>query len=519
MCYNVSIVKKGKMMETVDTVGSKTETSASKSRKELTSEEKDFYKLIRLRATASNVGQPYIASAIFRLTPISAPGLKTMGVDKFWRCYIDFDFMIEKGVEFAAGVLAHEPWHLLRDHDKRAENAGAKNSKYPPLMWNIAGDLEINDDIVSLVPQDSLFPGQGEFVDYPEGELAEVYFEKLKEDIKCSQCSKPMFGAGGSSDPSNGDEGSPSNDGSEDSGGGETGEDSSSGGNSDGESSEATSGSSDGDGEACSCPGKVTVSCGSGSGNELEGYELSEGEAEAVDAEEHESIKTMVAEELKKYERSNPGSVPNNAKLWAETVLAHKPVSWKQVLRGEVKQAIAWKRGKTDYQKKRPSRRQPVKDVFFPALRSPNPKIGVAVDTSASNVHNLGVVLKEIEAIIKQVGVRGRDLLVFSVDTNSKGNLQPVSDVSKIEFAGGGGTDMRVAYRELADINPSVDIGIVITDGETPWLDSSPKNGLKFITVIISDSGDSYSERVKVEAENSLSKWSKLIFVDSAEPV
>jgi len=501
------------------TVEASTQEKQNKSRKTLTKDEQDFYKLIRLRATASGVGQPYIASAIFRLTPIAAPGLKTMGVDKFWRCYIDFDFMMEKGVEYAAGVLAHEPWHLLRDHNKRSEKIGA--DKYPPLMWNIAGDLEINDDIPKLIPEDSLFPTQGEFVDYPEGELAEVYFEKLKQDIKCSQCSKPMFGSN-SSESSEG-QNAPA--------GGETNNDDSASDGSDSDGSDSGSDGSQGDqegsasnsdsqgGDTCSCPRKMKVQCGSGAGNELEGYELAEGEAEAVDSEEHESIKTMVAEEVRKYERSNPGSIPGSAKTWAEAVLAHKPVSWKQVLRGEVKRAIAWKRGQTDYQKKRPSRRQPVKDVIYPALRSPSPRIGIAVDTSASNVHNLGVVLKEIEAIIKQVGVRGRDLLVFSVDVVKSGKLQPVSDVSKIEFAGGGGTDMRVAYRELGDIKPAVDIGIVITDGETPWLSEAPKYGLRYITVIMTDENSNYSENVKQEAANALADWSKTIFVNVDERV
>jgi predicted metal-dependent peptidase len=486
------------------------------SRKELTPEERDFYKLIRLRATASGVGQPYIAAAIFRLIPISSPGLKTMGVDKFWRCYIDFDFMMEKGVEYAAGVLAHEPWHLLRDHNKRAELK--KADKLPGLMWNIAGDLEINDDIPTLIPEDSLFPEKGEFASFPAGELAEIYFDKLLEEMKCSQCSKPMFSQqdlnggenGEQSSSGDGSDGDQSGDNSDSSNGDQSGDNSDSSDNSDGQ------GHGNGS-DTCDCPRKVKVMCGSGAGNTLEGYELAEGEADAVDSDEHESIKTIIAEEVKKHERSNPGSVPAHVKLWAESVLAHKPVSWKQILRGEVKQAIAWKRGKTDYQKKRPSRRQPVKDVIYPSLRSPNPRIGVAVDTSASNVHNLGIVLKEIEAIIKQVGVRGRDLLVFSVDTESKNNITPVTDIKKVTFDGGGGTDMRVAYTSLSEIKPNIDIGIVITDGETPWLHESPKNGVKFITVIMVDEKDRYAESVISQAESALKPWSKIIVTNSVD--
>lgn len=512
-------------METTETAGLNVETrnkksgASNKSRKVLTAEEQDFYKLIRLRATASGVGQPYIASAIFRLIPISSPGLGTMGVDKFWRCYIDFDFMMEKGVEYAAGVLAHEPWHLLRDHNKRADLK--KAYKYPPLLWNMAGDLEINDDIEALIPEDSLFPEKGMFASFPAGELAEIYFDKIIAEAKCGQCSKPIFNEG-AGDSKNGDsdsgDGNPNGDsqkgadgsagdkGSADQSGVQKGADGSGGG----------SHGHGGSGDTCSCKTKVLKPCGSGAGNELEGYELAEGEADSVDSDEHESIKTIIAEDIKKQERGNPGSVPNHVKVWAESVLEHKAISWKQVLRGEVKQAIAWKRGKTDYQKKRPARRQPVKDVFYPALRSPSPRIGIAVDTSASNLHNLGIVLKEIEAIVKQVGVRGRDLMVFSVDYDSKQNLKPVTDIKKLEFIGGGGTDMRVAYNSIVDIKPNVDIGIVITDGETPWLDNSPSSRIRFITVIMTDPKSSYSTKCIEDAEKMIGRWSKIIVTDEA---
>lgn len=514
-------------METVETADlgvKKTSDASTKSRKVLTAEEQDFYKLIRLRATASGVGQPYIAAAIFRLTPISSPGLGTMGVDKFWRCYIDFDFMMEKGVEYAAGVLAHEPWHLLRDHNKRAELK--KAYKYPPLLWNMAGDLEINDDIEALIPEDSLFPEKGMFASFPAGELAEIYFDKILAEAKCGQCSKPIFQEGvgqAEADGGSGESGSPadSGGGSGDAQEGSDGSGDGEGGNGEGKGNNASTAPQGGShghggGDTCGCKSKVLKPCGSGAGNELEGYELAEGEADSVDSDEHESIKTIIAEDIKKQERGNPGSVPGHVKVWAESVLEHKPISWKQVLRGEVKQAIAWKRGKTDYQKKRPARRQPVKDVFYPALRSPSPRIGIAVDTSASNLHNLGIVLKEIEAIVKQVGVRGRDLMVFSVDYDSKQNLKPVTDIKKLEFVGGGGTDMRVAYNSIVDINPKVDIGIVITDGETPWLNNSPSSRIRFITVIMTDPKSSYSAKCVEDAEKMIGRWSKIIVTDEA---
>lgn len=503
----------------------------TKSRKELTKEEADFYKLIRLRATATGVGQPYIASAIFRLTPISAPGLQTMGVDKFWRCYIDFDYMMEKGVEYAAGVLAHEPWHLLRDHNKRAANVGADTPQYS-FLWNIAGDLEINDDIMNLVPKDSCFPGKGQFADLPMNQIAEVYFAQVKKmadeaNKDCQQCGKPKNDQQGQGENQQGD--------GQQGGSGDQNDNGSGQGDQQGQVG-SESGDANGhgqSGETCSCPhegqgngsgqgqqgqgGLPNPNCGSGSGNEIKEYELAEDDAEAVDADEHESIKKQIAEEIRRQEMSNPGSTPGNAKLWADEVLAHKPVSWKQVLRGQVKAAVAYKRGHTDYVRKRPARRQPIKDVVMPALRSPSPRIGLAIDTSGSNLHKLGVVLDEISRMTKQVGVRGNDLLAFAVDTRKSGKIQKVTDPKKIDLSGGGGTDMRVAYTELAKLSPKVDIGIILTDGETPWPTEAPSHNVKYITIVMVDLERPYSERIVQEAEDALGAWSKVVVVDVNE--
>ena len=512
---------------------------ATKSRKELTKEESDFFKLIRLRATSNGVGQPYIASAIFRLTPISAPGLGTMGVDKFWRCYIDFEFMMEKGVEYAAGVLAHEPWHLLRDHNKRAETVGADKT---PFLWNIAGDLEINDDIMDLVPKDSLFPGKGEFADFKPEQIAEVYYAQVKKIVEenqktCQQCGKPKAdqngqqqqngdqqGQGQQGGQSGDQQGEGSGDGSEGQSGNQQGQGGGSGqGEQQGQGGPSGDGHEHGDNgeETCSGHGNGTglpnPNCGSGSGNALDGYELAEVDAEAVDGDEHESIKKQIAEEIRRYARSNPGKVGGSAQVWAENVLAHKPVSWRQVLRGQLKSAIAYKRGHTDYVRKRPARRQPIKDVVFPALRSPVPRIGLAIDTSGSNLHKLGVIIDEISAMTKQVGVRGNDLVAFAVDTRKSGKLQKVTDPKKIDLSGGGGTDMRVAYTELATISPKIDIGIILTDGETPWPTEAPSNNVKYITVIIVDGSRNWTQNIIDEAEKAVGRWSKIVVVDVDE--
>src|SRR5665647_777739 len=59
---------------------------------------------------------PYMASMLFSLRFVNAPGLGTFAVDKFHRCYIDFD------------AVAHEGGQMAR-------------------VLNLASDASINDDL------------------------------------------------------------------------------------------------------------------------------------------------------------------------------------------------------------------------------------------------------------------------------------------------------------------------------------------------------------------------------------
>jgi predicted metal-dependent peptidase len=86
---------------------------------------------------------PYLAAALFAMTPVVRPNGGTMSVDVWWRCYVD-PSLIDRWThdDFVTGVL-HEVWHLIRDHFGRG-----KQFRPDPLAWNIACDAEINDDLV-----------------------------------------------------------------------------------------------------------------------------------------------------------------------------------------------------------------------------------------------------------------------------------------------------------------------------------------------------------------------------------
>ncbi len=125
---------------------------------------------------------PYLSAGLWALQPVETKGLKTIGVDKFWRLYYDPD--LKWDVQSIATVLYHEMNHLLRNHPMRAENI----LQVDPKAFNICADAEINDDIssesnvkwpdVPILPKD---------LKQKDGLLAEEYYDKLpKLTIKVS---------------------------------------------------------------------------------------------------------------------------------------------------------------------------------------------------------------------------------------------------------------------------------------------------------------------------------------------
>lgn len=572
-----------------------------KANPKLTPEQERFWKILLVRATDSTYGQPYISYALFELTPISLPGQKTMSVDSKFRCYVDFEWAMEKGVEFAAKVLNHEPWHLLRRHHERFLELDAREDGKPHkhFDWNIAGDLTINGDIPTLVPDEGCHPERGEFVDYKRNRSTEEYYAQIVKDQRfnpptCAECGQPnQSGAGDKKDDksSAGKDGSDKSDsgaGSEDSGAGDSGDSQSGGdsgdsgqdgqqgqgdqsgegadgGNSDGSGSDgagAEGGSGAGDsgqdgqgsgqgqsgvngsgagnsgqggsgsqGSTCGTCGQdkngqgsgqgkpgAGTDCGSGAGGPAREWELGEGEAPSVDADRADQIRETVAQDIRKYAQSNPGSIPGHMKVWADEVLEGEPLDWRQLLRGQVKKAYsAWTKGKMDYVRSRPNRRQPSKDFIYPALQAPKPRMALAFDTSGSHLHKLGIVVEQTCDIVKQVGIRGRDLVAFPVDV-VVGDVKKVHDPRKVleDMTGGGGTDMRVGFEQLAKLNreEKFDIGIMFTDLQTGWPSSPPDGNMKYIVVGIVDSSSSWEMDWVGKAESAIGDWADVVIVD-----
>ncbi|MFB7875124.1 MULTISPECIES: vWA domain-containing protein [unclassified Nocardia] len=100
----------------------------------------------RLQAVSA---RPYLATALYALHLVVSRQVPTMGVDRYWRCYVSPVFVDRTPVEELASVLVHEVSHLLREHHARSDRFAREHELSGPaerLRMNIAADAEINDD-------------------------------------------------------------------------------------------------------------------------------------------------------------------------------------------------------------------------------------------------------------------------------------------------------------------------------------------------------------------------------------
>ena len=107
----------------------------------------DRVKLLAARYRAASQ-RPYLASALYALSIVPTAAIRTMGVDRHWRCYVAPAFVDATDVPELAGVWIHEVAHLLRDHHGRAGRL-PQSEQRDRVRVNVAQDCEINDDLLA----------------------------------------------------------------------------------------------------------------------------------------------------------------------------------------------------------------------------------------------------------------------------------------------------------------------------------------------------------------------------------
>ena len=459
--------------------------------------------------------RPYLASALWAMTPVERPGLKTLAVDRWWRLYYDPAVADEWKVEELAGVLYHEVCHLLRNHSERMANFD------DPVLANEAADAEINDGILRegvKLPGNSITPA---VFGLPENLFAEEYYaelEKMRRNL--------MPGAGGAQPGSKGD-GADSQPGlSRDSKPGDVGgQDGSSAVNDLPASSGQLLGGSGQLASSSQFPADSGESHGSGAGWKEPGKEPGEAQVPApgagwcgscatgrqapwedgppssssqgVKRAQAELIRREVARQIQEHSRTR-GDIPGHWARWAETLLRPK-VNWRRELAAAIRHAVADVAGAVDYSYRKPSRRQGASsDVVLPALRQPVPSVAVVVDTSGSMSDGmLSQALAEVSGILKGMGQK-EGVHVFSCDAQVHA-CRKVFRASQVQLAGGGGTDMGAGLAAAARLKPVPQVAIVITDGYTPWPDDPPRGVGKVVVALVGD-GDApaWAKRIKL---------------------
>ena len=323
--------------------------------------------------------RPYLGAALWALQPRAKPGMlaaagSPIGVDPWFRLYYDPEGLTAWSVEEVTAVLYHEVGHLLRDHARRADVAGVPRDGGHRFVWNLAGDLEINDDILRdgmALPTGGCLPKAFKL---PDGLFAEEYYHRLMQSAK--PMPQPQAGAG-----------------------------------------------------ACG-------SGAGGERHEHEdGPEA--GDAPGVDRVEGELIRQRVAEDVREHVKSR-GTAPGWLTRWAEARLTTKVdwrkllASLVRRACGDVKGLIDYSYARPG----RRSGAEPT--VVLPSMVQPSPQVAVVVDTSGSmSERELAQALIEIDGVLLATGLR-EGVTVLACDADVAATRRVLTSRNVVLAGGGG---------------------------------------------------------------------------------
>lgn len=409
---------------------------------------------------------PYFTAAVMGLVPYAVPGYGTLGVTARGVLVWDPELSKKWTVENLAWVLLHEAGHYLRDHAGREKACAAEHT-----LWNIAGDAEINDDLIAAgakfppftkedgvdeekVGQPSgVTPGE---IGCDDGKLCEEYYSHLRKHAKVIKVGVVMMAGGGTAQQGPGQPGKQPGQGA-----GQPGK---------GQGSGKGKGKGGGSGGIVIAQVGQGKGCGSGAGNEPNEVEQGIPGSLGKSPAEQKRIQREVAEAVRQAASKGRGTVPAGLARWAEEVLGTPRVPWQQKLARVCRSAIAYRAGAGDYRYDRPSRRQGAfgygtGSPVFPALRMPVPRVGVLTDTSGSmGDAELKTGLEETKGILAAVGAE-IDFYACDAALHTAAKIRNISEACKL-LKGGGGTDMRPAFDHIIKQPRKPEVLIVVTDGQ-----------------------------------------------------
>lgn len=417
---------------------------------------------------------PFFTAGIHALIFREAPGLGTFAVAPNLVCRFDPAVVEEWSVEEIAGVILHEWFHPTRRHHLRREALAAD-----PRDWNVAGDCEINDDILAAglkLPAGCITPAslsQALGVNPPlkEGLLAEEYYEAIVRARQQQQKGGGKGSGGEAGDQQGGDQqGGDQQEGKDGSGGRGSGREDS------GEKPQ---------------PGKGW--CGGGAGRPVPGEPgpgEDEGDAPGRSEAEVGRAARQVAEAMKEHAATKGrGSCPAGWLRWADDQIAPPKVPWQTKLARAARAAVQYRAGMVDYTYGAPAREQwgvgigPGKPVL-PSFHAPVPRVAVGVDTSGSmGTAEVTVAVREANGILRAVGANVA-FLACDAQVHEQREVRSWKEILPL-LKGGGGTDFRPLFDAVDRMRHRPDVFVFVTDGLGPAPEQPPK-GVSVIWLLVS---------------------------------
>jgi len=531
---------------------------------DLTKEQRKLFSMVRMRATSAEFGQPYIADMLFAMKPVHSPGVGKPRIDARNHVYIDFDGLTRDDVPALTSELLHLAWHPLLDHADRGSSIKQHNHD----RWTIATDGEVQRKLDTkkgqrpegyIVPKDHGVEGdllaEAAFALMAEKEQERLDQERQQQE----QSGGSGEGDGGEAQDAEGDgqgDGASDGDASEGQGGdgsqgqgqGTSDGDGSGEGSGQGDGSEGDAGQGSGTGSGASgsgsqgSPGQPgtgaggqsidpsgvlererafsgAVSCGSGAGGQPDDYEVPSTVSPGKSQSDMDVVRKRVANAVLQ-NAGRPGNAPGRELIeWARKVRIKRPVPWDKVVEGKFRRGVNHRLGEETVTWTRRSILAPsLGKVLLPGDVSPTVRAMVAADTSGSNQGNLLHSVLRIEEMAHKLDIKGKDLRFFSVDTEAS-EAKMVHSARDIDLQGGGGTDMRVAFDVMSTQPRSLrpDIGILFTDGETPWPTVNPDRRIKWIVCITPNSYRRGRTPRETLADLNVPEWCEGVVIDTLD--
>lgn len=356
---------------------------------------------------------PYFTTSLLSLTYREVPlgtlpssGNGTMAMTDRGVLMYEAEAVKRWSVEECGSVVVHELMHFLRKHGQRRL---ARN----PLIWNLANDCEINDDLhemkLPLPDGGGIKPADFKL---PNGRLAEEYYVEIMKQAD------PEDGKDGDKPPPKGFGGK----------------------------------------------------CGSCAGNgEPDEQQSSGGPGEGRSDIEQQVMRVQTANAVHEHVKQNGiGSVPAGLRIWADEMVQPTKVPWGEKLAHTLRGAVDFSRGLIESTYQKISRRQAGLGfgIGRPIMSSPvgrHPRVYVAIDTSGSMGPD--EIKRGVSEIVAIVEACGGTITLLSCDC-AVHTTQEVKSLDQILEAlkGGGGTDFYPVFEAIEEMTPP-DVLVLITDG------------------------------------------------------